>query len=180
MADLLHVMNMPLPEKMRQRNVVPLAIPCPVDPTTAPYLVSGTKEPVVWVPEAPKGKLHAGIRTEDNFRTEVVDAVTLMGMQQEWGNVNEFNLEGVQACIEYLKEFEIEDIDLVVNASSREAAMEFLTDDLKPDEADWVPEDCIVVLPKDRSFVGWIGHVMDGKIVSVIHNPSRTITLARG
>lgn len=178
MIDLLQVINMPLPDKFRKGNVVPLALPFQVDPDAAPYLVSGSKEPTLWVPSAPKGKLHAGVRTEENFRTEVVDAITLMSMQSGWGNVVDFSAEGVAAGHSFLKEmgFEKDELELLKHASTEAS---FLAEEEALQTADWVPQDCVLVLPKDRSFLGWIGTVAPGKIVSVVHNPSRGIAIAR-
>ena len=178
MADLLQVINMPLPEKIRKQNVIPLALPFPVDPQMAPFLVSGAKEPVVWVPQAPKGKLHAGIRAEENFRADAIDAITLMGMQADWGNIQDFSMEGVTAGIEFLGEmgFEEGELEFLIHP---ETEATFLPEDKTPSEAPWVPEKCIIIVPKERSFLGWIGTVLPGTIVSVIHNPSRGIAIAR-
>lgn len=178
MVDLLQVINMPLPEKLRKGNVVPLALPFQVDPDVAPYLVSGSKEPTVWVASAPMGKLHAGVRSEENFRTEVVDAITLMSMQSDWGNVGDFSSEGVEAGVEFLKEmgFDEAELEFVAHADTE---VDFLSEKRKLETADWAPRDCILILPKDRSFLGWIGSVAPGKIVSVVHNPSRGIAIAR-
>lgn len=178
MADLLQVINMPLPEKMRKGNVVPLALPFQVDPDVAPYLVSGSKEPTVWVASAPKGKLHAGVRTEENFRTEVVDSITLMSMQSDWGNVGDFSAEGIASGLSFLKEmgFDESELEFVVHPDTE---VDFLPEDTTSVTAAWVPEKCVLMLPKDRSFLGWIGTVAPGKIVSVIHNPSRGIAIAR-
>ena len=42
----------------------------------------------------------------------------------------------------------------------------------------WLPENCAVVVPQNRDFLGFIGMV--GKnFVGVVHNPSRGLSIAR-
>lgn len=178
---LLHLLSIPLDPKVQNRmkgGAIPLALPFTVNPETAPFLVSGSKAPTVWVPEAPKGKLHAAIRDGEDFDTEVVDAVTLMGIQLDWGNVHPLTPEGIQAGVEYLKSFDFEDIEVLVRDDLDIEMPEDLQE--KVVLAEWLPEKCAVVVPRDRSYLGWVGTVLPGKIVSVVHNASRAMAIARG
>lgn len=173
-SNLLHYATLSLPDKFRQRNVIPLGLPFSVNPECAPYLVSGSKEPVIWVSEAANGKLHAAVRTEEHFEVEVVDAITMMGLQSEWGSIHPLTKKGLDACINHLSDYEITEYNILVNPSSE---IDFLPED--PDFAEWAPLDCIIIVPKDRRLLGFVAHVLPGKIVSVIHNPSRAIAICR-
>lgn len=178
---LLHLVSMPLDPKVQNRmkgGDIPLALPFSVNPETAPYLVSGAKQPTVWVPQSPKGKIHAAIRDAEGFDKEVLDAVTSMGLQLEWGNVHPLTVEGIQACVKHLADFDFENIELLVRDDLEVELPEDLQD--KVVLAEWLPEKCVVVVPKDRSYLGWIGTVLPGKIVSVVHNASRAMAVARG
>jgi len=44
----------------------------------------------------------------------------------------------------------------------------------------WVPEGTIIVVPKDRSFVGVVNRLTSKKIVGVVHNAARGIAIVRG
>lgn len=176
MAELLQIINMPLPEKFRKSTV--LAMPFQVDPDVAPYLVSGAKTPTVWVPNAPKGKLHAGVRPEKNYRSEVIDSITLMSIQSDWGNVCDYSAEGILEGISFLKEMGFDENELEI-VTHPESSVDFIPEGMQVAGASWCPEKCILILPKDRSFLGWIAMVKPGQIVSVVHNPMRGIAIAR-
>ena len=180
-VDLLCRIQLSIPDRYVGGNVVPLALPFPVDPSSAPYIVSGSKEPVVWVPSAPNGRLHAAIRPSSGFNTEVVDAVTAMGMQAEWGNIHNLSVDGVLSCIQYLESYGIADVDLVTSGDSLKNIVNdrSFPDGYEPTIADWMPEACAIAVPRDRKYLGWIAEVLPGKIVSVVHNPSRGMAIAR-
>jgi len=44
----------------------------------------------------------------------------------------------------------------------------------------WVPEGTVIVVPKDRSFVGVVSQVTPKKIAGVVHNAARSIGIAQG
>lgn len=44
----------------------------------------------------------------------------------------------------------------------------------------WVPDGTIVVVPKDRAYVGVVSKVTPKKIAGVVHNAARGIAIARG
>jgi len=44
----------------------------------------------------------------------------------------------------------------------------------------WVPDDTIIVVPKDRSFVGLVVQVTTKQYAGVVHNAARGIAIARG
>jgi len=44
----------------------------------------------------------------------------------------------------------------------------------------WVPDNTIVVVPKDRAYVGVVSKVTGKKIAGVVHNAARGIAIARG
>lgn len=44
----------------------------------------------------------------------------------------------------------------------------------------WVPDGTIIVVPKDRNFVGLVHQVTAKKIVGVVHNAARGIAIVQG
>ena len=43
----------------------------------------------------------------------------------------------------------------------------------------WVPDKCAIVVPRDREFVGVLGHLDPKSMVVCVHNPSRGMAVAR-
>ncbi len=176
MVDLLHVTQVSLPRAPGVR----LALPFKVSPNTAPYLVSGAKTPVVWLEEAPTGILRAGIRSPIGINNDIIDAITLRGLQSEWGNVQDFTADGITACVKYLKDmgFKDDELDFLVAPGTSFECSEDL-ENIPIIEADWMKEKSLIVVPRDRSYLGFIGNYPPDDIVAVVHNPSRGIAIAR-
>lgn len=209
MSNLLHVIR--LKSKAVKKGHAPLWVEFPVSLETAPFLVSSSSS-VMWIAEAhpgnPGNMVKAAVREAGvgELFTEVVDAVTAMGRQQEWGNVHPLTIEGLGAAIEHVESYDFEDLELLTprqkfieealpedEGESDERVIGVLVPDVSPamqavlDEFDlpmrpssWVPDECVVVVPRDRSFVGVVARVTGKKIAGVVHNAARGIAIARG
>ena len=162
----------------------------PVEPETAPFLVTSTKA-LLWVPEAHHDDVvKAAVREAalGSLFMEILDEVTKKGKEAQWGNVHLFSQAGVQAAIDHVRYYDLEDLEILAPPNREEdhkdgvyKRPQWLNDmklPLRP--TSWLPEGCVVVLPKDRKYVGFVGYLTRTSCVAVVHNASRGIAIARG
>lgn len=180
MSNLLQVTRL----KVLTKGRTPLAVECEVTPDTAPYLVTSSKG-LTWVPRASAdGTIKAAIRLKampEQFFTDVVEAVHLAGVQWEWGNVLPMSVEGMQAALDHVAEYELGDMEILVPPSADgepSPGMKLAIELNKPHRpSSWLPRDLAVVVPKDRSFVGMVYRVGGKDIVGLVHNAARGIAI---
>lgn len=169
MADLLKVL------KFQSLKKNPLLFEFKVNGELAPFLVTNSKS-ILWV-DAQNDVVRAGVRLNTHvkdFFMEILDEVTTVGSEAGWGNVHEFSKEGVMSAISYVEGYDVGDLEILVHPKSADK----LDVKLKVVNTHWLPENCAVVVPQNRDFIGFIG--MIGKnFVGVIHNPSRGLSIAR-
>jgi len=164
---------------------------------TAPYLVSSSSS-VMWISEPHPGPVvKAAVREVSlgDFFRECVDAVAAMGRQQEWGNVHLLTLEGLRAAIEHVSFYELEPLELLIPRAyppqkvNKPGTPDLMPPDLRPlleevglpfRPSAWVPANTVIVVPKDRAFVGVVWQVTPKKIAGVVHNAARGIAIASG
>jgi len=145
-----------------------------------------------------------------DFFRECVDAVAAMGRQQEWGNVHLLTLEGLRAAIEHVSFYELEPLELLIPRAyppgsspsveedeseddpqkvNNPGTPDLMPPDLRPlleevglpfRPSAWVPANTVIVVPKDRAFVGVVWQVTPKKIAGVVHNAARGIAIASG
>lgn len=162
----------------------------PVNPETAPFLVTST-EALLWTMEAFPGDIvRAAIRQkatkEDVFR-EAFESIAVMGKEAEWGNSHPFTEAGFTAALGHVLGYDLDDLEFLapmvrekdhkLGAYKRPKWMSSLS--LPPKPTSWLPDDGAIIVPKNREFVGFIGLVGTG-VVAVIHNASRGIGVLRG
>ena len=175
----LYRQTLPLSKFATKGKILPLAMEFPVDRSCTPVLVSGAKKANVWL-HSHKGVVRAAIRSSENFEAEIIDAVTGMGLQAEWGNVHACNLEGYKACIEYLRFYDIVKISAVSSDEKKllEIQENIEDENLETECQDWVP-DGVIFIPQDRMYLGFVSDVASEKIIYVVQNPSRGLAIAR-
>ena len=192
MSNLLQVVKMQA-QAMQKKSTIPVMVEFQVNPDCAPFLVSGSKE-MIWVDEAHPGDIvkaapRRGVTPGELF-LGVVNAVAKRGIDAKWGNVHPFTNAGVSAAIEYVSSFDLDNLEILVprvrDEKNKEGAFQ------RPDwlsagnygmpvrPTGWLPDNCAVVVPRDREFVGMIGHLGAGIAVIVVHNAARGIAVARG
>lgn len=190
-GSLLQVLS---PSAPTERNGA-LVMEFPVNPHLAPYLVSRgavTSEPTLWLRRSHGGKVRAAPREMESlfhWFAEVVESVTVKGREEEWGNVHPLSKEGIQGAIAHVKSYGLEDLMLLAHPDTDwpgidpkwvvkkgDLPLALLGLPLQP--ATWLPADVVVVIPKDRSYVGFV-LLIDKRVVSVVHNASRGIGIAR-
>jgi len=177
MSDLLMVHNWDA--MLKQAKIPPRIMEIPVDPKSAPFLVSareGAPYPLVWVHKANnREKIRACPRKDLTLRTKIIEEIVRAGEEKEVGNVHPLTAEGVQAALAYLKSYGFEDVEALVAADVKETYLERMNTYVK----EWVPSGHMVFVPEDRSYVGDIGQMSTGHVVVVVHNPLRGIAVVK-
>lgn len=185
--DLLYVQETD-PLRFRE-GATPAILEFPVNKATAPFLVSSSRS-TIWINRSKNGKVRAAVRNAEaygNYFSEVVEAVSEMGIMAEWGNVHPFTKEGVKAAIDHVRFYEIPDLEILASPDNDWTKVDETLEDNTPmlmmfgvpvQYAAWMPPNCIVVVPKDRHFVGFLYGIGE-RMVSVVHNASRGLAVAR-
>lgn len=178
MINLLQVVSFDHTVRQTKKGArAPIMMEFTVNPELAPFLVSSMNS-VAWVPKASKtGNVRAAVRPRDGFESDVVASVVSFGKDAQWGNVHPLTTEGVELCVEHLEYYELGPLELVVNPDTDLEDVE-LPEHVNYAEAGWMPVDAVAVVPMDRGFLGTMGVIGQGRIVAVLHNPSRGIAVA--
>ena len=164
-------------KKMRRGASPPLLMEFQVNPDLGPFLVSSTRS-VQWVSHASKtGMVRAAVRKRQQIEADVVAAVVSMGTEAEWGNIHPLTTEGVASCVAHLRYYELDLLEILV-ASDTDMEGVDLPEGVGVLEADWLPQNALVVIPVDRSFVGTVGTIGAHKAVAIVHNASRGMAVA--
>ena len=148
-----------------------------VNPELAPFLVSSTRS-VVWVHHASKeNTVRAAVRKRQGIEAELVAAVIQMGQETGWGNVHELTTEGVQACVGHLRDYHDEPLEILISPDTDLEGIDIPTNVPKT-EADWIPTECLVVVPMDRANLGTLWVIGRHKVAALVHNVARGIAVA--
>ena len=116
MSNLLVITRRRFQEMEKKPGAVPVELHGQVLSETAPFLVTKAKGGVLWVDESPTGVIRAGVCNASPGRVflNVVDAVVERGADLRWGNVHAYTLEGVKAAADYLRSFDLMELELLV------------------------------------------------------------------
>lgn len=209
MSHLLHISRLQSKATQR-KGVMPLMLEFQVPEETAPYLVSSSSSVMwINEAPGSLVKAAVRESTPGAFFQEIIKAVAKMGLQQEWGNVHPLTVEGLQAAIDHVAFYDLgplelltprahpagsapgddEDEEMSPEAPQRVAPAALMPPGLRPlleaaglpfRPSAWVPEGTVVVVPRDRSYVGMASQVTPKKIAGVVHNAARGIGIAQG
>lgn len=147
-----------------------------VNPELAPYLVSSSKA-VTWVPHASRNStVRSAVRAREGIEAELVAAVIDMGTQAEWGNIHPLTTEGVTACLAHVSTYIDTPLEILCSADTDLEGVE-IPEHFQQTQAKWVPRDCLVVVPVDRTYLGTLW-VLGGRVSALIHNASRGMAVA--
>lgn len=176
--NLLEFVNFDATVKQTRRGAAsPLLMEFQVNPELGPFLVSSTRS-VQWVSHASKtGMIRAAVRKRHQIEEDVVAAVISMGTEMQWGNVHPLTTEGVRSCVEHLRYYELDPLEILVASDTDLEGVE-LPEGVQALRADWLPADALVVVPVDRGYVGTVGTIGQHKAVAVVHNASRGMAVA--
>lgn len=201
MSYLLHISKL-RSKVLGRKGTQPLMVEYGVPEETTPYLVSSSSS-VMWISDPHPGLVvKAAVREVPLgvFFREVADAVVAMGRQQEWGNVHPLTVDGLHAAIDHVASYDLEPIELLIPRSHLGEDDEGETPlgprpsvlmplELRPliesaglpfRPSAWVPDGMIIVVPKDRTFVGVVSQLTGTKIAGVVHNAARGLGFAVG
>jgi hypothetical protein len=184
MSNLLQIVRSKVDVTQAKKGMTPLILEFYVDPQTVPYLVSSSNG-VMWIDEPFKGDqpfIKAAVRngiTPGDIFIEAAKAIFEKSTEMRWGSAHPFTEEGLAAAIDHVSSYSVGSLDIVVSPKplldggtlplwirDRE-----LGENLRA--AEWVPENCIVVIPSDRSFLGMLVHLSGKDTAMAIHNAAR-------
>lgn len=190
MSNLLQVVRVH-PKAAAKKGNVPLIMEFHITPETAPYLVTSS-EGLLWIEQPHPGDIVKAAVREIESPGDLFWAMTLSvahrGKRDEWGNVHPFTKEGVLAAAAHVEDYDLGDLEILaprVRDEENEEGIyqrpewlrhETLGYPVRP--TSWIPDDCAVVVPRDRDFVGLLSHITPKKVAAVSHNPSRSIAIA--
>lgn len=178
---LLHTTRLTNVSKM------PLMMEFPV-PQTPPFLVTTTRS-LAWIPGTRRDRIRAGVMqvhsTETLFKA-IVDETIRTGTQAEWGNVHPFTLEGLKEAVAHPRYYGLEDLQILAHPSTdwealnpewerTEGKLLARVLDLPVEIAPWLDPTTVLVIPRDRGFIGFVIEIGDTHVVSVVHNAPRAI-----
>lgn len=170
-----------------------------VSPETAPYLVSSSKGMVwieaamtptkeLWPGETPAHVVRVAVRKDvkTEFFAEVVEHVAAKGRELEWGNVHEPTPDGVGAAIAHVRGYDLGDLcllhsreNLLFDWGDGQSIKAFaLANGCLIQPCSWLKSDTVVIVPKNREFLGTIGYMGRKGTVVVVHNAARGMAIA--
>jgi len=189
-SNLLQVVRVN-PKAATKKGNVPLILEFKVHADTAPYLVTSSAG-LMWIEEPHPGDLVKAAVRDIESPGELFWAMTLSviqrGKRDEWGNAHPFTKEGILAGATHLEDYELGDLEVLaprVRDEGNEDGPYQRPDWLNPENlgypvrpSAWVPDNCAIIVPRDRDFVGLLSHIGPKTVAAVAHNPSRSIAVA--
>ncbi len=184
--NLLQIVEPPQP------RAEPLVVELPVNPATGPYLVSRARSDALtmWIPRCHNGKIRAAARatTLEALYAEIVQQVVTRGRSEEWCNTHPLTKAGIEAAIEYVKSYGFDELEILAHPKTPWGTIdpEWKTGagdmviglkGYRVQPAAWLTLDTVVVVPRDRDFVGLVLK-FDTVLVSVVHNAARGMAVA--
>lgn len=165
-----------MPKQAMTRTVLPL-MEVPADPELAPFLVSSLTG-VSWVDKTSKeGRIRTAFRSQSSVGassgefltstvdTELIQAVFERSCQEQWGSMQPMTQAGFDLAKEYLRSYGIAEVELLAHPMTKLG--------VSANRATWVPLRMIVLVPKNRLYLGTLHVVSRDHVAAVVHNPSR-------
>jgi len=155
-----------------------------VDPLCAPYLVTSSTG-VVWVEKPHPGdvvKAAVRITAPGVIFTELLEAIIKRSETDDWGSVCPYNAKGLKEAIQYLSFYGLADVEILMPPTAKNKWPKWLLTkhlDLSVRPSSWIPKGYIVVIPRDRDYVGMIGHLDGTRVAALVHNASRGIAILK-
>jgi len=188
MSNLLDVVRLQ-GKSGEEKGKIPLMVDdIGVNPETAPYLVSSTKD-LVWIEKAhPGNKIKAAVRhgmVPGEIFWAVIEVVAARSRADQWGSVLPYTAAGLKAATDYLDFYGLIDMEVLVPLEGKDKPkrpywLSAKVLDLPIRPCSWIPDGWVVLVPRDRSFVGTIGHLTNKDAVVIVHNASRGIAILNG
>jgi hypothetical protein len=189
-SALLQVVTYEHRGKVERPGSVPIMMEFPVNSSLAPFLVSSSKS-CIWIARSLNGIIRAATRKVPNIESyflDVTKAIIKEGRQREWGNVHPLTVSGIQAAIDHVKFYDLEELEILAHpqmpwgriskkweTGDKEIPLALLGLPIQP--APWLPKHTILIVPRDREYVGFV-LLFQERIASVVHNASRGVGVA--
>ena len=193
MSNLLQVIRFRSQKAAKEGNLLLMA-DVSVNPDSAPFLVSSAEGGLQWLEKAHPGDIVKAavqeITTPGKIFQDILSSVQERGVREKWGNTHPFTEKGVQDAVRYLEYYGLTEVELLIPRQRGEDSPDGVY--TCPDwlnrknlghlvhPSSWIPDDCVVVVPIDKEFVGVLAHITVKQVVVVVHNPSRGVAIARG
>lgn len=184
MSNMLQIVRSKVDVTQAKKGLTPLILEFHVDPQTAPYLVSSSKG-VMWIEDPLQGEppfikaaVRKGVNPGDIF-CEASKAIFAKATEMQWGSAQPFTEEGLAAAIDHVSSYSVGSLDILVSPKPilGGGTLPLWIRDREIGEnlraAEWVPDNCIVVVPSDRSFLGMLVHLSPLSTAMAIHNAAR-------
>ena len=194
-GSLLQVITQESPASKRKGGV-PLFMEFPVNAALTPFLVtraSSGEEMTLWVDRIKGGQVKAGLRTVpslDDYYLEVIKKVAERSVEEDWDSVHPLTRDGLIAAKDHLNAYGFADdqIEILANPEmpwwvmdpdwdNRGKGMVLSLIGLGVQPTRWLPQDIVLVVPRDREMVGF-AFLTHHKVASVVHNAVRGIGIA--
>ena len=188
-GSLLQVITYEKRTEVERPGAIPVMMEFPVNPSLTPFLVSSSKG-TLWV--GPRGNVVlAATRKMPNlpdYFWEVVRSTIMEGRREGWDNAHPLTKAGIEAAIEHVKYYDFDDLEILANPATpwgdiepewaiKQGEIPLVLLGLPLQPATWLPAHTVVVVPKDRQYVGFV-LLLQEHIASVVHNASRGIGIA--
>lgn len=184
--NLLQIIDPPRPE------AIPMLVELPVNAATAPFLVTraSTSNLTMWIDRCRNSKVRAASRAAslENLYAEIVQQVVKRGKEDGWGNSHPLTKAGIEAAIEYVISYGFDDIEVLAHPKTNWADIDPSWSPSPGDmviglkgyrvqPAAWLDTTTIVVVPRDREFVGMV-FKFEAVLVALVHNAARGMGVA--
>lgn len=189
-SALLQVITYESRSRVERPGSVPLMMEFPVNSSLAPFLVSSSKS-CLWISRSHNGLVRAATRAVsaiEQYFLEVTKEIITEGRRREWGNVHPLTVSGIQAAIDHVRYYDLEELEILAHpqmpwgriskkwkTEGREIPLALLGLPVQP--APWLPKHTVLVVPRDREYVGFV-LLFQERIASVVHNASRGVGVA--
>lgn len=187
---LLQVITHEDRKQVERPGAVPVMMEFPVNARLAPFLVSSSKG-TLWVGPRDGNKVYAATRKTTNlpdYFWEVVRSTIQEGRREGWDNSHPLTKAGVEEAIAHVRYYGFDELEILASPETPWGDIEpswAVKDDEIPvallglplQAATWLPPHTVVVVPKDRQYVGFV-LLLQEHIASVVHNASRGMGIA--
>lgn len=166
-------------------KTMPLMMEFQIHPEIGPSLVTSTRG-ILWVvPRSNKVRSAARPVSKEQLFAEIVLEVADMGAESEWGNVHPMDMGGLQSALAHLTSYDLTDNEILVSTEWDPSLMGLTGVDsvdmllgVPVTTVAWLPPNLLVVVPKDRDFVGFV-LLFKERALALVHNACRGIAICR-
>ena len=172
------------PEVLTKKNATPLILEFTVDAATAPYLVSSSKG-LMWIEEPHPGStepiIKAAVRKNVTLSASfwgASKAIFAMAKERQWGSAQPYTEAGLRAAMDHVGSYGLGAVEILVSPSLEGTVRpqwlierNLIGENLRVEA--WIPDNCAIVVPVDREYLGMLVRLSPSATAMAIHNSSR-------